>query len=460
MEATQCFYKSRIYSLIIKILSTTIGNMIPVILSGGSGTRLWPVSRESYPKQFCEFFDKSFLRSSIERVRELGEPWVVTLSSMAELTKRALVESGFNPNSVVLEPMAKNTAPAIALMCHVLQSKGLEKEIVGIFPADHYMSKPEVLIEALKLAQKEAADRKVVTLGISPSHAATGYGYIELEAKPKSQQSLASYPVRAFIEKPKKEAAQKMVVEKRFFWNAGLFVFRVDHMIELFKSHLPQVWSKISEVKPDFSNAAYVYANIQPISLDYGIMEKSKDLVCIPCDLGWSDVGSWDEVARLSEEVPTDSQAQVFLSEADNNFVYSTRPKVIGLANVNDIIVIDTPDALLVTRKGESQQVKGLVEKMRHEKVIETSEHAFVMANWGKIETMDENRDFKIAKLTIDANSEAMLAPARYMVLKGEVEITNNKYGASSHITVDTPTVMVNRSAHKAVLIEVTLKRG
>lgn len=460
MEATQCFYKSRIYSLIIEILSTTIGNMIPVILSGGSGTRLWPVSRESYPKQFCEFFDKSFLRSSIERVREVGDPWVVTLSSMAELTKRALAESGFDANSIVLEPMAKNTAPAIALMCHVLQMKGLEKEIVGIFPADHYMSQPQVLIEALKLAQKEAANKKVVTLGISPYYAATGYGYIELETKPKTKQALSSYSVRAFVEKPKKEAAEKMIQEKRFFWNAGLFVFRVDHMIELFKAHLPQVWSKITEVKPDFTNAAYVYANIQPISLDYGILEKAKDLVCIPCDLGWSDVGSWDEVARLSEEVPTDSQAQVFLSEAENNFVYSTRAKVVGLAHVNDIIVIDTPDALLVTRKGESQQVKGLVEKMRHEKVIETSEHSFVMANWGKIETIDENVDFKIVKLTIDANSEAMLAPARYMVLKGEVDINQKKYGTSSHIALDSATLAVNRSALKAVLIEVTLKRG
>lgn len=435
-------------------------DMIPVILSGGSGTRLWPVSRESYPKQFCEFFDKSFLRSSIERVRELGAPWIVTLSSMAELTKRSLSESGFDPNAVILEPMGKNTAPAIALMCHVLQMKGLGNEIVGIFPADHYMSKPEILLEALKIAQKEAETNKVVTLGISPSHAATGYGYIELDAKPGAKQSLASYAVRAFVEKPNKASAEKMLHEKRFFWNAGLFVFRVDHMVELFKIHLPQIWAKITEIRADFSNAAYVYANIQPISLDYGIMEKAKDLVCIPCDLGWSDVGSWDEVARLSEEAPTDSQAQVFLNEAENNFVYSTRAKVVGLANVNDLIVIDTPDALLVTRKGESQQVKGLVEKMRQEKVIETSEHAFVLATWGKIETMDENRDFKIAKLTIDANSEAMLAPARYMVLKGEVEITQKKYEASSLVELETAATAVNRSAQKAVLIEVVLKRG
>lgn len=434
--------------------------MIPVILSGGSGTRLWPVSRDSYPKQFCEFFDQSFLRNSMERVREHGTPWIVTLSSMAQLTKRTLQESGLNPDSIILEPMAKNTAPAIALMCHVLKMKGLGNDVVGIFPADHFISKPEVLSSALKIAAKEALGRKIVTLGIAPSYAATGYGYIELDAKSPARDKIASYGVRAFIEKPEKPEAQKMVQEGRYFWNAGLFVFQVDHMIELFKKHLPEIWSKITEIKSDFSNAAYVYANIQPISLDYGIMEKTKEIMCIPCDPGWSDVGSWDEVARLSEEVPTDSQAQVFLSQAENNFVYSTRPKVIGLANVGDLIIVDTPDALLVTRKGESQQVKALVEKMRMEKVVEAAEHAFSLAKWGRTETLDETTDQKISKLILDAGAVAELTPATYLVVTGTVEVKEKSFSRHSAFVLESTSSVTNRAESKAVLVEVAAKKG
>lgn len=434
--------------------------MIPVILSGGSGTRLWPVSRDSYPKQFCEFFDQSFLRNSIERVREHGSPWIVTLSSMAQLTKRTLEESGFNPDSIVLEPMAKNTAPAIALMCHVLKTKGLGGEVVGIFPADHFISKPEVLSSALKIAAKEALGKKIVTLGIAPSYAATGYGYIELDVESPARDKVASYAVRAFVEKPDKAAAQTMVREGRYFWNAGLFVFQVDHMIELMKKYLPDVWTKITEIKPDFSNAAYVYANVQPISIDYGIMEKTKELLCIPCDPGWSDVGSWDEVARLSEEVPTDSQAQVFLSQAENNFVYSTRPKVIGLANVGDLIVVDTPDALLVTRKGESQQVKALVEKMRLEKVIETTEHSFALAKWGRTESLDETADQKISKLIMDAGSIAELSTATYLVVAGQVDVNGKSFARDSVFVLEASGSVENRAASKAVLVEVVSKKG
>ncbi len=433
--------------------------MIPVILSGGSGTRLWPVSRDSYPKQFCEFFDQSFLRDSLERVREHGAPWIVTLSSMAQLTKRTLLDSGFNPDFVVLEPMAKNTAPAIALMCHVLKMKGLENEIIGIFPADHFISKPEVLSAALKIAVKEAGKKKIVTLGIEPSYAATGYGYIELDANSPHIEKLTSFGVRAFVEKPNKTEALRMISEGHYFWNAGLFVFRADHMIELFQKYLPEVWSKVSEIKSDFSNAAYVYANVQPISLDYGIMEKTKEILCIPCDPGWSDVGSWDEVARLSEEVSTDSQAQVFLSQSENNFVYSTRPKVIGLANVEGLIVVDTPDALLVTRKGESQQVKQLVEKMRTEKVSETSSHFFSLAKWGRTEFIDETPDQKISKLILDGRAVAELSPATYLMVSGSVEMNGKSFGPHSSFVLERACSVTNIETTFAILIEVAQKK-
>jgi mannose-1-phosphate guanylyltransferase/mannose-6-phosphate isomerase len=353
--------------------------MIPVILSGGSGTRLWPVSRENYPKQFCEFFDQSFLKNSIERVREYGAPYVITLQSMDVLTERAMNDLKLPKEHVIYEPMGKNTAPAIALMCHILSQKGHSKEVLGVFPADHIIANQKAFKAAVDLAAKEAEKKKIVTLGVAPAYAATGYGYIEIAEKPKSASAQA-YPVEVFREKPNKATAESFAQSGRHFWNAGIFFFRVDHMIELFQKNLPQLWSKISTVKADLSNIKYAYATLDGISLDHGIMEKTKEIVCIPTDMGWSDVGSWDELARLAEDdannLKWDSNATVFTEKSEGNFIYSMRRKVVGLVGVENLVVVDTPDALLIVKKGESQKVKALVEAMRVAKIPQVIEHA------------------------------------------------------------------------------------
>ncbi|MCB0385014.1 MAG: mannose-1-phosphate guanylyltransferase/mannose-6-phosphate isomerase, partial [Bdellovibrionales bacterium] len=155
--------------------------MIPVILSGGSGTRLWPVSRASYPKQFCEFYDQSFLKNSIQRLKPFGLPYILTLESMRPLSIRALAEEGIGPEYVIAEPMGKNTAPAVALLCHWLESLGKQDEVVGIFPADHLISDIEAFRNAVELGIECAQMGEVVTLGITPGHASTGYGYIEVK---------------------------------------------------------------------------------------------------------------------------------------------------------------------------------------------------------------------------------------------------------------------------------------
>lgn len=352
--------------------------MIPVILSGGSGTRLWPVSRENYPKQFCEFFDQSFLRNSIERVNSYGAPYIITLENMGELTQRTARETNLPADHVIYEPIGKNTAPAIALMCHILSQKGHSQEVVGVFPADHLITNLEAFKTAVDLAVEEAKKKKVITLGITPSYAATGYGYIELAHAPR-EDKLQAYPVQVFREKPDRATAEKFVESGRHFWNAGIFFFRVDHMIELMKENLPQVWTKISGVKEDLSNLKYSYATIDGISLDHGIMERTKDAMCIPVEMGWSDVGSWDELARLAEDeankLKWESNATVFTESAEGNFIYSMRRKVVGLVGIENLIVVDTPDALLIVKKGESQKVKTLVEAMRAANIPQVIEH-------------------------------------------------------------------------------------
>ena len=403
-----------------------------MILSGGSGSRLWPVSRESYPKQFCDFFDKSFLRDTIERIRPLGQPHIVTLESMGLLTKSVLQLEGVHDVEIVLEPFPKNTAPATALMVYkaLLENKG--DEVMGIFPADHLISQVETFRKAISLAQNLAEDHPVVTMGIEPSYPATGYGYLELTdtIPARSDAAIRARRVHQFVEKPDLPQAEKYVQSGNYFWNAGIFIFKVRHMAQLFEKHMPDMWRKMNTIKPDFSNLKYTYANVESQSLDYGVMEKIRDqIVCVSGDYGWSDVGSWDELARLQEEnLKIESQAQVVSWDAGKNFVYSNHGKVVGLCGVNQLIVVDTPDALLVARRGESQNVRKIIEQLRQAQIPQASEHVFEVRPWGKFEVLADAPNHKVKRLLIEPGQQLSYQvhekrDEHWVVISGEAEI-------------------------------------
>ncbi len=400
--------------------------MVPIVLSGGSGTRLWPVSRESYPKQFAEFFDHSFLRQTLDRVKNLGSPRVVTLESMRGMTERTLVETGLERSAVLAEPYGKNTAPAVALLTHVLLNEGVKPQtVIGVFPADHLITNEAEFLASMRQAEKLAAGRNIVMFGIKPNAASTGYGYIH---------RLADGAVERFYEKPDAERAEKFFRSRDFFWNSGIFYFRLDHLGELFAQYLPEIWHKIRSIKPDLSNLKYIYANIESKSLDHGLLEvlsdkDRADMICIPANFGWSDVGSWDELARLQEEnVPIDSKAMVFRQESLQNFVYSPQAKTVALCGVENLIVVDTADALLVARRGQSQKVKDLVASIREARLPVADEHRFEVRPWGGFDILLDDERFKVKRLTIDVGARmSFQVHARrdehWVVVDGEAEI-------------------------------------
>ena len=423
--------------------------MIPVILSGGSGARLWPVSRASYPKQFCEFYDQSFLKNSIQRLSSVGVPYILTLESMKSLSIRSLAEEGISPEYVITEPLGKNTAPAIALLCHKLQMKDKQDEVVGVFPADHLIFDLKAFKEVIALGKECAQNGEVVTLGIRPGYASTGYGYIEVKDEVvNTRGKLQARAVEGFREKPDKKNAEQFLSSDRHYWNAGMFMFKVSTMITHFQELLPEVWKRISAIKPDMSNLKYNYAMIESISLDYGIMEKLAKQVCIPCTIGWSDVGSWDELARLSEEVSslkTDSMASVFAEEALHNYVFTIRNKVVGLIGVENLIVVDTPDALLVCKKGQSQKVKNLLDQIKRAGLPEATEHPFEVRPWGGFEVLSEQKNFKVKCITVDPGGRLSYQShnkraEHWVVVEGEAEVvlddkvTKIKAGESFYI--------------------------
>lgn len=380
--------------------------MIPVVLSGGAGTRLWPVSRASFPKQFNDLLGESLLARTLKRVAPLGPPSVIASAGGEVLTRRVMDELGLPRDRAVFEPVGRNTAPAIALACHLALLREVGDEVMGVFHSDSLYADEEAFRRAARLGERCARAGHVVTLGIPPTHAATGYGYIELTDEPledpcatdpgAADPGIAGLPplvarrAAGFHEKPDAETARRFVDSGRFLWNPGTFLFRVDRMAALFATLMPELWRQIRGVTAGLANLAEVYAEIEAESIDYGIMEKLEEHVSIRCDAGWSDVGSWDEVARFR-----DSAAAVFELRSAGNFVYPLRDKVYGLVGVEGLIVVDTEDALLIARRGASEEVKELVEAMKGAGRREAVEHSFEFRPWGDFEVLRDTERFK-----------------------------------------------------------------
>lgn len=372
--------------------------MIPLVLSGGSGTRLWPVSRASFPKQFAPLFDEALLAKTLRRLSRFGAPGVIAVADGETLTRRVLADLGLADDWAIFEPVGRNTAPAVALACHLAQLRGRGEEILGIFPADHLIADEPAFARVLELAISCAERGEVVTLGILPTRPETGYGYIEVTPRVFAEADGAvAHLATGFREKPDTLTAEEYLRRRTFLWNAGMFVFRASVMAGHFASFMPMLWSAVQTIREDLGNLDEVYRQLPAESLDYGIMESLDRLVVIPSDIGWSDVGSWDEVARLRETAgpPSPAVVEVGGGAQGSNFVQTHGDKIYGLVGVDDLLVVDTADALLVARRGRSQEVKKVVEVLQNLGRRQATEHVFEHRPWGEFEILRDTERFK-----------------------------------------------------------------
>lgn len=388
-----------------------------VILAGGSGTRLWPLSRELYPKQFlCLTGEKSLLQQTVERtLKYLDEVIIVTNKNLYFQVWHQVKDLGISKDSILIEPTARSTAPAIALASVFLG----EGEML-VLPSDHIIGE-----DFYNLARKARplAEKYLVTFGVKPSYPATGYGYIKPSKKLEN-----GYEVERFIEKPSKKEATKLIKEN-CFWNSGIFLFSIPLLIEEFMEHLPEIGQYLNSYEEMLQN----YEKLPNISIDYGIMEKSKKVAVVPYAGKWLDIGSWESVYRVLEkdEKGNAVKGDVIALETEGSLIYGDR-RIISAIGVKDMLIVDTEDALLVAKKEKSQEVKQVFEELRRKGRGECKLHRTVYKPWGYYTTLEENERYKVKRLCIYPGKSISLQmhfhrAEHWIVVKGTAKITKGE---------------------------------
>ncbi len=355
-------------------------NYYALILAGGRGTRFWPRSRKRNPKQVLTITgQRSLIQATVDRLAPIVPPeniWILTNDFVrGEIVKQL---PGVPKKQIIAEPAQRNTAPAIALAAHILHS--IDKDAVfGVFPSDHVIGDPKGYVKALKPAFAAASKGKIALLGIQPRWPETGYGYVEF---PKGTEAGTNgvVEVSRFREKPDLANAKKFVKAGNFFWNAGMFFWKAETVLEAMRQHLPKTATLIASL-PAFgarnfgARLAEVFPLCENISIDYAVLEHAKNVVGVPCgDFAWNDVGSWNAVYELlsRDEFQNASTSELLPTDATGNYVDAGK-KLVALLGVKDLIVVDTPDALLVADRSRAQQVGDIVkllEKKNREELL------------------------------------------------------------------------------------------
>ena len=371
-----------------------------VILAGGTGTRFWPFSRELEPKQFMQIIGKtSLLQDTIRRITGIipaKNIYIVTNHRYFYEVKYQVARFKVPDKNIILEPQGKNTAPAIGLCARLILK--LDKEaVLAVLPSDHYVKDIRNFKTCIKSAVSLARKGLLVTLGIKPDSPSTGYGYIKVRAKKNGY-----FEVEKFLEKPDLAKASVYFKDKRFYWNSGIFVWKASVFLEEARKYLPKLYALLNliSIQDDIER---VWPKIDSISVDYGIMEHSKKIALIPADFPWTDLGSWD---AMNELLPKDKKGNILHADCLNVgssgvSVFSRGGRLISLVGVKDLIVADTPDALLVCNKHKAQDVKKIVGMLKSRKRKEHITHATEKRPWGSFTVLQSQEGFKIKLIEI-----------------------------------------------------------
>ncbi len=402
--------------------------MINIILCGGSGTRLWPISRTLMPKQFVKLFaDKSLFQLTVERNSKICDSQMI-VSNIEQyfLALDQLAELQQTNNQYLLEPVARNTAPAIALACMALADEGNGDEMVLVTPSDHLIKNEAKYQKVLQQAQTLAQSDNLVTFGIAPTFAETGFGYIEAD----------DFDVLAFHEKPDLKTAEQYLEAGNYYWNSGMFMFKASVFLAELRTHSLATYKATQTAFKNANKGEMIrvnyhdMSNIPENSIDYAVMEKSDKVKVIPANIGWSDVGSFD---ALFNELPKDENNNTLNEnhiaiDSKNNLIYGEERKIATI-DIKDIIVVDTGDALLISKKGSSQKVKQVVAQVKKTTELHNI-HLTGHRPWGTYTVLEEAKGYKIKRIEVLPNKRLSLQSHQHrnehwVVIKGRAEVVN-----------------------------------
>jgi mannose-1-phosphate guanylyltransferase/mannose-6-phosphate isomerase len=445
----------------------------PFILCGGAGTRLWPLSREAFPKQFHKLTGSMSLFQ--ETCRRLMGDLFAPLSILTNHQHRFLVaeqlqQIGASFSNIILEPVARNTGPA-ACVAALIAARADPDALVLLAPSDHAIADVSAFREAVELGIGPAREGRLVTFGVEPDCPHTGYGYIETT----QEGANAALDVRRFVEKPSRDVAQEYIEDGNFYWNAGIFLFEAAALLQLFEKHAPSILVscrralKESAKDLEFSLLGDSYAQAPSISLDYAILEKADNIVCVPLATGWSDVGSWSELWSYSGKDArgnvTRSDGKVLITGSENCFVCSDGAYV-TLVGVKDLVVVALRDAVLVMSRDHAEEIKSVVAELKSNGSDIALRHDRVYRPWGWYQGLNRGERYQVKCLMVKPGAKLSLQShhhrsEHWVVVSGTLEVTKGEETAfltenqSTYIAVGEKHRLSNPGRIPAFLIEV-----
>ncbi|MGB0898009.1 MAG: mannose-1-phosphate guanylyltransferase/mannose-6-phosphate isomerase [Psychrobium sp.] len=380
--------------------------ILPVIMAGGNGSRLWPLSRQLFPKQFLNLYgDSTMLQSTVARLDGIDhQPPLIICNEehrfvVAEQLRSAQLEHG----QILLEPVGRNTAPAIALAAFNAINQG-QDPLLLVLAADHVIQNTSAFIDAVQQAQVLASHNKLVTFGIKPTTPETGYGYIKA-----SESNTLFAQVEQFVEKPNLTTAQDYLIQGNYFWNSGMFMFKASTFLAELRQHRLDIYNACQSAMSnttsdlDFIRIDKTAFELCPDdSIDYAVMEKTSHAMVVPMDANWSDIGSWSALWDIEDK---DDNGNVShgdtISVGTTNSYINAQDKLVTTVGLDNVVIVETKDAILVADKSEVQQVKDIVNMLKNEKRSEISEHREVYRPWGKYDSLDNGQRFKVKRITV-----------------------------------------------------------
>lgn len=404
----------------------------PIILCGGSGTRLWPASRKRLPKQFLPLFDgKTLLDLTIERIKilkDIKKPILISSKNHGFLINNALKKNNLSA-TIMLEPIGKNTTAAIYLAA----KSSNKNDLLLIMSSDALINDNEYFANKINLVNENIDNSGWVVFGVPPTYPAEQYGYINVQTENVKKHQIF-YKVKNFVEKPSKHDAELMIDKKSFFWNAGIFMGTASMIINSVELHAPQIAKACdrayqtlnhNELNDEINFDNEVFNKIPSQSIDYSVMEKANNIVFSPLECEWSDLGSWDAISKVNNI--KNAKKNIFQISTKNTFIKNDQ-RVIATIGVEDLIIVDSDNATLIAKKGQTEKVKDIVKKLQANKIVEADEHSFENRPWGRFTNILDTEHCKVKKIEVSPKKRLSLQYHNYrsehwLIVKGQANV-------------------------------------